>query len=106
MRKLDARDSSDTAQILRLLAESLRGQGKLEEAETTYREALKVMRELPGFKRMDLSGVLNNFGLLLKLKGNLAEAEALFREAFEISHKEQKDHPFVLIQAKNLAGVL
>ncbi len=55
---------------------------------------------------MDLSGSLNNFGLLLKAQGKMAEAEAKFREALDLSWSLQKDHPFVAIQLKNLAEVL
>ena len=59
----------------------LKEQGKYDEAEPLYREALKVRRETLGDRHPDTLISINNFGGLLKNQGKYDEAEPLFREA-------------------------
>ncbi|MEI6713444.1 MAG: tetratricopeptide repeat protein [Verrucomicrobiota bacterium] len=59
------------------LGDSLAVNGRLNEAEPYYREALKLNPKL--------TGILNNLAVVLRTRGNLAEAEELLRKALQIS---------------------
>ena len=58
-------------------------EGKYDEAEPLYREALEVRRATLGSRHPGTLASINNLGLLLKAKGDLAAAEPLLREALE-----------------------
>ena len=60
-----------------------KAQGKLEEAEPLYREALEGKRATLGDRHLTPSASINNLGLLFQDQGKLEEAEPLFREALE-----------------------
>ena len=65
------------------LATELRTQGKYDEAEPLYREALEVTREMLGDRHPNTLTSIGNLGVLLQYKGDLAAAEPLLREALE-----------------------
>ena len=69
------------------LADELRIQGKYEEAEPLYREALQVMRETLGNRHPSTLATISNLGALLRDKGDLVAAEPLCCEALEL-HRE------------------
>ena len=72
----------DIAFTLNKLAIELHDQGKYDEAELLYREALEAYREL-GDRHPGTLASINNLGGLLQDKGDLAAAEPLLREAVE-----------------------
>ena len=65
------------------LALELHAQGKYDEAEPLFREALEMSRETLGSKHQNTLAAINNLGALLKAKGDLAAAEPLYGEALE-----------------------
>ena len=99
-------DGEATISTLDTLARELQTQGKYDEAEPLYREALEVKRETLGDRHPDTLLTINNLGGLLKGKGDLAAAEPLLREALEVQRETLGDrHPDTLISMNNL-GVL
>ena len=80
------------------LAKELQVQGKYEEAEPLYREALEVKRETLG----------NRHPRLLYAKGDLAAAQLLTREALLKVRRETlgNRHPSTLTSINNLAMLL
>eukprot|EP00964_Phaeocystis_antarctica_P047600 scaffold27536_cov63-Phaeocystis_antarctica.AAC.1 len=69
-----------TRSTLNTLATELQVQGKVDEAEPLFREALEMDRETLGDRHPSTLTSTNNLGLLLKDKGDLAAAEPLLRE--------------------------
>ncbi len=71
-------------------------QGKLEEAEAFYRQALEMGRRLQGPLHRDVTTQANNLAALLSTRGNHTEAEALFAEALAANRQLFGDqHPYV-----------
>jgi serine/threonine-protein kinase len=71
-------------------------QGKLEEAEDLYRQALEMGRRLQGPLHRDVTTQANNLAALLSIRGNHTEAEALFAEALAANRQLFGDqHPYV-----------
>ena len=70
-----------TVFTLSMLAWELNVQGKYDEAELLYHEALEVQRETLGNRHPNTLTSISNLGQLLKDKGDLAAAEPLLREA-------------------------
>src|SRR5690606_27520143 len=66
---------------LTALAEAMRGQGRLVEAETQLRRALDLQRQDPALPSRDLDHTLNMLALSLRDQGRLVEAESLLHEA-------------------------
>ena len=83
--RLQAERMSGQATNLTLstLGTELQVQGKYDEAEPMYREALEVARAALGSRHPHTLTSTNNLGLLLHDKGDLAAAEPLYREAVE-----------------------
>jgi protein O-mannosyl-transferase len=65
----------DTSEAQIGLAETLRDEGRLDEAIEYYRQALETLTD---------PGLLNNFGLTLAERGNFDEAVAVYRQGLEI----------------------
>ena len=63
------------------LGSLLEAQGKLDEAEPLYREALAGRRAALGDTHPSTLGSINNLGLLLQAQGKRDEAEPLLAEA-------------------------
>ncbi len=70
------------------LALILQRQGKLDESEPLYREALAVTRRSLGDTHPDVAITLNNLATLLRDQDKYAEAEPLAHEALKIVRKE------------------
>ena len=88
------------------LAKELHAQGKFDEAEPLFREALEVSRETLGSRHPNTLASVNNLGTLLKAKGDLTAAEPLYREALEVRRETLGNrHPNTLTSINNL-GVL
>jgi len=92
------------SQALNKLARLLDERAKYGEAESLYREALAIRRDLYGNEQEDVATILNNLGLLLQKKGRPSEAEPMLREALAMRRKllgEENSH--VATSLNNLA---
>ena len=97
----------DTSFTLGTLAWELKAQGKHDEAEPLYREALELTRGTLGNRHQSTLACIGNLGLLLKAKGDLAAAEPLLREAVEVTRETLGDrHPSTLLSIGNLDFLL
>lgn len=85
------------------LAYVLRAQGKLEEAEALYREAIPLFEALSP-NDPDIPVYMNNLAFLLRERGANDEAADLYREALAL-HAEVhgRGHPVSLMLASNLS---
>ena len=96
-----------TAFTLNTLALELQAQGKYDEAEPLYREALEVSRETLGSRHPNTLNSISNLGVLLKAKGDLAAAEPLYREALKGRRETLGSrHPQTLTSIKSLGKLL
>jgi tetratricopeptide (TPR) repeat protein len=85
----------------------LQGQGKLDQAEPYYREALEKRRRVLGEEHPNTLISISNMGFLLHSQGNFAEAEPYVREALEKSRRVLGDeHPSTLGSIGSLGGLL
>jgi tetratricopeptide (TPR) repeat protein/tRNA A-37 threonylcarbamoyl transferase component Bud32 len=98
-----ARANSPNDVELRLrIAEQLRGQGKLDEVEPLYREALALQRKLPGGENQQVAITLGSLSFVLREKGELPEAETTAREALGIRKKLLGDEHADVAQSLHL----
>jgi tetratricopeptide (TPR) repeat protein len=82
------------ADSLNNLALSYKSQGRYEEAEPYYQQALEMRRELLGHRHPDVAQSLNNLGALRYQQGRLKEAQSLLLEALPIYEERLgSDHP-------------
>jgi tetratricopeptide (TPR) repeat protein len=89
------------------LAYVLRGQGRLEEAQAIYEEALPRALARPDMRDLELATHLNNLAYLRRLREDYAGADTLYRRALEITTETHgRGHPSSLLFAQNLAGTL
>ena len=96
-----------TSITLDTLATELQNQGKYDEAEPLFREALEVDRETLGNRHPDTLAAVSNLGGLLHAKGDLAAAEPLLREALEGRRQTLGNrHPLTIIFINNLGTLL
>lgn len=80
------------------LADTLLALGKLDEAETLYKESLKINKEVshvwgkpvPNYQTRDLARQLTGLGHVAMKKGDLKTAELYFREYFDGVKKEER----------------
>jgi len=89
------------------VARLMQEQGKHDEAEPLYREALNVRTEQLGRRAPDTILIVNNLAWLLQARGQLEEAEALYREALEVRRDVLgPEHQDTLITLNNLGWLL
>ena len=81
---LDDEAKLQLASLLNNLAVSLRGQGRLAEAEARLRESLAIRIRLLGNNAPEIVTTLNNIATLVRDQGGFAEAEELYRRALDI----------------------
>eukprot|EP00964_Phaeocystis_antarctica_P137503 scaffold102082_cov75-Phaeocystis_antarctica.AAC.2 len=92
---------------LSTLAEELQTQGKHDEAEPLFREALDAQRATLGNRHPHTLTSIGNLGLLVKDKGDYDAAEPLFREALEARRETLGNrHPSTLRSINNLGMLL
>ena len=97
----------DTIFTLGTLAWELKAQGKHDEAEPLYREALELTRETLGNRHPNTLACINNLGALLMDKGDLAAAEPLLREVLEVLRETLGNrHPNTINSIHNLGSLL
>ena len=82
-------------------------QGKYDEAEPLYHEALAIDRKVLPDGHPDIATDLNNLALLLKAQGKYSEAEPLCRESLGIRKTVwPSGHPSTTAALSNLAELL
>jgi CHAT domain-containing protein len=81
-------------------------QGRYDEAEPLYREALEGMREALGPRHPDTLVSLNNLAVVYDVQGRYGDAEPLYREALEgMREVRGSRHPDTVVSLNNLAFV-
>lgn len=97
----------DVATAQHNLARILFNEGRLEEAESLYCEALVTRVAHLGNEHASVATTLRNYGCVLHKQGRFAEAEAMYRQALAIRRKVLTgNHRYVLESAQDLAQVL
>jgi tetratricopeptide (TPR) repeat protein len=92
------------AKFLHLLAELYRKQGRYEEADTGYQQALEIFKDLRGENHPDVAISLNNLASLYQSQGRYEKAEPLYKQTVEIfKGLRGENHPDVAISLNNLA---
>ena len=100
-------DGQSIVFTLGTLASELQTQGKSDEAEPLFREALEVRRETLGDRHLETLRSINNLGTLMSMKGDLAAAQPLLREALEVSRETLgNQHLHTLVSIGNLGTLL
>ena len=88
------------------LAGLLLDQGRWEEAEDLFRQALEADQEALGQRYRSYTGLLNNLAGAVEAQGRLEEAEQLYRRALAMDRRLLgPDHPDFAVGLNNLAGV-
>jgi tetratricopeptide (TPR) repeat protein len=89
------------------LAQELQAQGKHDEAEPLFREALEMDRETLGMRHPSTLIAINNLAQVLQAQGKYDEAEPLCREALEMERETLGDrHPDTLSSINDLGALL
>jgi CHAT domain-containing protein len=99
-------DHPDLAGSLNDLAFLYRDQGKLDDVEPLFKDALEMRKRLfKGQDHPDLAISLNNLAALYKDQGKLDAAEPLLKDALEMRKRLSKgqDHPDLATSLNNLA---
>ena len=100
-------NGKDISLTLDTLAQDLQAQGKHDEAEPLYREALEMDRESLGTRHPNTLIAINNLAQVLQAQGKYDEAEPLCREALEVDRETLGNrHPSTLTSISNLGGLL
>ena len=93
-RKLLGEEHPSVATSLNNLAALYRSQGRYEEAEPLYQQALAMTRKLLGEEHPSVATSLNNLAALYRSQGRYEEAEPLYQQALEIAEQVLgKNHP-------------
>jgi tetratricopeptide (TPR) repeat protein len=80
----------------------LQAQGKYDQAEPLYRQAIEIDERAFGKDHPTLATDYNNLALLLQAQGKYDQAEPLYRRAIEIFQtKLGLDHPNTVTAKKN-----
>ncbi|WP_218080811.1 tetratricopeptide repeat-containing protein [Anthocerotibacter panamensis] len=98
-------ESSTLAANLNNLANLYSSQGRYDEAEPLYVQALALYRKLLGEEHPDVASSLNNLAGLYYSQGRYDEAEPLLQQALRLVRKLGEEHPKVAISLNNLAGL-
>ena len=89
------------------LAQELQAQGKYDEAEPLFREALELDRGTMGSRHENTLTSVSNLASLLREKGDLTAAEPLSREALGLFRETLGNrHPSTLTSINNLGQLL
>lgn len=86
------------------LADALKGQSRLAEAEALYRQALELRRRLVGPETADTAAAMESLALGLMAEGKYNEAEALMRQALAIDERTPGSQSAGLARAENDLG--
>jgi tetratricopeptide (TPR) repeat protein len=89
------------------MANVLSSQGKYEQAEDKYRQALRLCEKMLGKEHPDTVISMNNLAEMLYRQGKYGQAEAIHRQALSVREATLgKEHPDTLTSINNLATVL
>ena len=100
-------DHPDTAESLNNLAALYRAQGRDEDVEPLYDEALSIRRRVLGADHPDTASSLNNLAGLHYAQGRYSEAVPLYKEAVEIMERVLGvEHPNTKIVRDNYERLL
>ncbi|WP_013325063.1 tetratricopeptide repeat protein [Gloeothece verrucosa] len=81
-------------------------QGRYEQAEPLYKQALELRKRLLGDNHPDVASSLNNLAGLYYSQGRYEQAEPLYKQALELRKRLLGDnHPDVASSLNNLAGL-
>ena len=105
VRLLETSDpSEDYASSLAWLAALYYSQGRYEQAEPLYEQALGLRRKLLGEDHPDVTASLNNLARLSYSQGRYEQAEPLYEQALALRRQLLgEDHPDVTASLNNLA---
>ncbi len=80
--------------------------GRPEDAEPLFVEALEARRKLHAGDHRDVAISMNNLGMLRSAQGRFAEAEPLYMQALEMEQRmsAERDSPSLAISLSNLAA--
>ncbi|AKE64763.1 hypothetical protein MYAER_2419 [Microcystis aeruginosa NIES-2549] len=85
------------------LAKLYQSQGRYEEAETLFLQALELRKQLLGDKHPDVSSSLNGLAKLYDSQGKYEEAEPLYLQALAIAEQALgENHPTTVNIRENL----
>ncbi|KAK0728575.1 hypothetical protein B0T26DRAFT_869597 [Lasiosphaeria miniovina] len=105
--RLEAVDAIGTLKAMSNLAIVIDNQGKYEEAEQIYRQALQLTEKVLGKEHPSTLNSMNNFANMLDRQGKYEEAKQMDRQALQLREKVLgKEHPSTLDSMNNLAIVL
>lgn len=105
--RLQDDESLDVAAGLNSLGRLYHEQGRLDEAEQHYRQALTLRRRLLPDGHVDIAASLNSLGVLLRDRGERNAATRLLEEALALRRDHYgEDHPYVASTLNNLAVLL
>jgi len=94
VKKLNGKEHQDVAFMLTTLAEVLRAEGKLAEAEAMHREALTMNKRFLNSEHPRVAASFVHLANVIHAQGKLAEAETLIREALAMQRKSRgNEHP-------------
>ncbi|WP_179141897.1 tetratricopeptide repeat protein [Salibaculum halophilum] len=103
-----ARDEGTQKQLAEALnghALTINAQGRYAEAETLYRQAMKITSATIGEEHPAYATCLNNLATVLQAQGRYSEAEGHYRQALEIDRATLGEgHPNYAIHLANLGG--
>ena len=106
-RRLLGDDHPDIAISLNHIATLLRDQGKLDAAESMFRQSLAIAQRTLGADQTDTVKIETNLGDLLATRGGLQESEGWLRESLRARRKIlPADHPDIFDSEARLGGVL
>ena len=92
----------DVANNLNKLALLYKGQGKYEEAESVFLQALELRKKRLREDHLDIASNLNHLALLYKAQKRYKEAESFFLQALTIFKNQLgEDHPDTKILEQN-----
>ena len=80
---LESQDDRNTLGAVHNLGKLYHDQGKMVEAETMYRRALKGKEKAWGPEHTSTLNTVNNLGLLYHNQGKMVEAEAMYQQALK-----------------------
>jgi tetratricopeptide (TPR) repeat protein len=101
-------DQSDEAVIaLNHLGMMRSEQGRIGDADRTFRQVLKILEARTETSRLDIAGVLNNLAIVRQMSGNYSGAAALMRRVIGVLETEPAaEQENVGISLANLAATL
>lgn len=98
-------DPKNEALVHEAVANTLRVEGRYDDAVAKYREALALMENAPGAEPIAVAGLRAGLANALDAQGDYVEAERWHREALRVQEAELGPfHPIVVITRNNLAS--